>query len=66
MTILVRLEHCRSLGYCARGMRDFFAAHGMDWQEFRERGTPVEQFEATGDDMAIKAATLAREEQAAA
>lgn len=60
---IVRLEHCRALGYCARGMREFFARHGLDWQAFRERGLPASEIEATGDGMAQRAAALAREEQ---
>lgn len=58
---IVTIEHCRSIGYCARGMRSFFAHHGLDWQQFRERGLPAEQIEATGDAMAIRAAAVARE-----
>jgi len=56
----VTLEHCRRLGYCARGMRAFFARHGLDWPRFRAEGLPAEQIEATGDAMAARAAELAR------
>ena len=59
---IVTLAHCRALGYCARGMRAFFAQHGLDWQAFRDRGTPAAEIEATGDAMAMRAAALAREE----
>ena len=59
---LVRLEHCRRLGYCARGMREFLRRHGLDWEQFRREGLPAAQIEATGDAMAIAAARLAREE----
>lgn len=59
---IVTLEHCRRLGYCAKGMRAFFAERGMDWQTFMECGLPAEVIEATGDDMAIQAAALARNE----
>lgn len=57
---IVTLAHCRTLGYCARGMRTFFEQHGLDWQSFRERGAPADQIEATGDAMAARAAELAR------
>lgn len=57
---IVRIEHCRQLRYCARGMRAFFERHGLDWQRFRAEGLPVEDFERTGDAMAIAAARLAR------
>lgn len=59
---MVTLTHCRSLGYCARGMREFFQRHGLDWQAFRECGLPASVIEATGDGMAMRAARLAREE----
>lgn len=59
---LVKLDHCRALGYCARGMREFFALHGLDWQAFREAGLPADTIEATGDAMAVAAANLARQQ----
>jgi hypothetical protein len=60
---IVTLEHCRALGYCARGMRAFFEQHGLDWQAFRAGGLPASTIEATGDAMAQRAAALARERQ---
>lgn len=59
----VTLEHCRALGYCARGMRAFFASNGLDWDEFRARGLPASTIEATGDAMAQRAAALARQSE---
>lgn len=61
-TIIVTLDHCRRLGYCARGMRAFFARNELDWQRFRAEGLPAEEVEQTGDAMAIAAARLARDE----
>lgn len=58
---IVTVTHCKSLGYCARGMRAFFAQHGLDWQAFRDVGLPASVIEGTGDAMAIRAAALARE-----
>lgn len=60
---IVTLEHCRRLGYCSRGLRGFFAAHGLDWNGFRENGLPAPTIEATGDAMAMRAAQLARSEE---
>jgi hypothetical protein len=60
---IVTVEHCRALGYCARGMRAFFAQHGLDWQAFRAAGLPASTIEATGDAMAQRVAALARETQ---
>ncbi len=62
---IVTLEHCRRLGYCSRGLRAFFARHRLDWDAFRASGLPAESIEATGDAMAIEAASLARSESAA-
>lgn len=59
---IVTLQHCRALGYCARGMRAFFAHHGLDWQTFRERGLPADLIEATGDAMAQRVAALSRQQ----
>lgn len=61
---VVTIEHCRRLRYCAKGMREFFTRHGLDWQLFRTSGLPAEQIEATGDAMGIAAARLARQEAA--
>lgn len=58
----VTLAHCRALGYCARGMRDFFVRHQLDWPAFRSNGLPADVIAATGDAMAQRAAELARQE----
>lgn len=59
---IVTVEHCRALGYCARGMRAFFARYGLNWDAFRQGGAPASEIEATGDAMAMAAANLARED----
>jgi hypothetical protein len=61
---IVTLEHCRRLEYCSRGLRAFFARHGLDLRDFAENGLPASVIEATGDSMAIAAAGLARTEAA--
>jgi hypothetical protein len=61
---LVTLAHVRALNYCSRGLRAFFLSKGLDWNTFRTTGLPADVIEATGDDMAIKAAALARQEAA--
>jgi hypothetical protein len=52
----------RALGYCLRGCRAFYAAHGLDWRRCLREGTPGEQLAATGDAMALKVLDLARRE----
>lgn len=58
---MVTLEDVRSLGYCSRGLRAFFAENSLDWNEFRERGLPAVVIEAVDDAMAQRAARIARE-----
>lgn len=62
MTVLVKLEHARGAGYCARGMRLFAKQNDLDWERFITVGIPAEDLEATGDAMAISAAQNARAE----
>lgn len=62
--IMVKLEHARRLGYCARGMRRWFEGREHTWQEFVERGVPAEWALAQGDAMAEAVARLAIEEAA--
>lgn len=50
----------RSVHFCARGARDFFARYGLDWPGFLRDGIPVEDLEATGDALALKVAEHAR------
>ncbi|WP_415518852.1 MAG: hypothetical protein ACEB74_13960 [Desulfovibrio aminophilus] len=58
----VHVRHMRALGYCLRGCRAFYAAHGLDWRRCLHEGTPGEQLAATGDAMALKLLDLARRE----
>lgn len=58
--LIVRLEDIRALKFCSRGTRDFFQRNGMDWATFIKEGLPAEQFEATGDAMALKVVEVAR------
>lgn len=58
--ILVHMKHIRAVKMCSRGTRIFFQRHGMDWSKFLKEGLPVEEFEATGDAMAMQVAEVAR------
>ena len=40
--MLVRMEHCREIGYCARGVRYFFQLHGLDFAKFLSEGLPAD------------------------
>lgn len=60
--ILVNHGDMRSLGYCNRGAREWFARHQLDWSQFIDQGLPAPLLLATGDSMAeeVVAAASAR------
>lgn len=41
--------------YCARGSREFFKRHGLDWGHFLRHGIARETLVSIGDAMALKA-----------
>jgi hypothetical protein len=43
----------RRHGYCASGVRAFYARHDLDYSELLREGTPVESLRETGDGMAL-------------
>lgn len=57
--MIVRIEHARRIpgangkGYCSRGMRLFFAKHGLSYSDFISNGIDAELLIATGDEMAL-------------
>ncbi|PZR90346.1 MAG: hypothetical protein DI537_19210 [Stutzerimonas stutzeri] len=59
----VTIKHIRAAKLCASGTREFFAKHGLPWNEFLERGVPVEALEATGDALAFRVTAIARKEE---
>jgi len=58
--ILVTHGDMRSLGYCNRGAREWFARHQLDWSQFIDQGLPAPLLLATGDSMAAEVAAAAR------
>jgi hypothetical protein len=59
--VIVKMEHCRSLRYCARGVRELFARYGLDFSDFLKNGIPADRLlEATNNDgMCIAAVEVA-------
>ncbi len=57
--VRVTMTHIRSLKLCARGVRDWYAAHGLDYNELVMEGTPVEVLMAVDDSYATKACDVA-------
>ena len=52
-TVLHR--HCRELGYCNRGLREWFAREGLDWPAFVKHGLDAEVLRAKHNAMADRA-----------
>lgn len=46
----VKMDHMRRLGYCARGVREFFSHHGLDYSKFLEEGIDSEELLRVGGD----------------
>ncbi|AUR88724.1 hypothetical protein NVP2117O_46 [Vibrio phage 2.117.O._10N.261.45.E9] len=55
----IHLADLRRAKHCSSGARKFFAAHGLDWQEFIKNGLPEEDFLNTGNRLAIDMVELA-------
>lgn len=60
--VVVYMRHVREAKLCARGAREWFAHHGLPYGAFLSDGLPVEMIEATGDQMALDVARVARAE----
>lgn len=57
--MIVTLQDARALRYCSRGIRQFFARHGLDYSDFLRNGIPARDLRATGDAMALKVIEVA-------
>lgn len=64
----ITIQHLHSVptwngrqGYCHRAAREFFARHGLDWQDFLNNGVDEELLLATQDAMAQALVEHARE-----
>ena len=49
----VTMADLRAAGFCAAGVREFCARHGIDYRELLRVGTPFDVAERTGDAMVI-------------
>lgn len=50
----------RRRGFCRGKSRDWFHAHGLDWEAFVRSGIEAETLEATGDGLALALVQWAR------
>lgn len=40
--MIIRMDDMRRVGYCSRGVREFFSRHGLDYSLFLEEGIDSE------------------------
>lgn len=59
--VMAKLEHARQLGYCARGLRRWFAGREHGWQDFITTGVPAAWLRESGDAMAQRVAEAAEQ-----
>ena len=50
----VTMRDVRACKMCARGAREFFKKHDLDWQDFIKNGIECEKLEALNDAMAMR------------
>ena len=62
--MIVTYQDAKELLYCNRGMRDFFARHGLDYQDFKLNGIEDERLLALDDAMANDLVQYVRSKQA--
>ena len=58
--MIVYMSDIRAAKMCSSGTRAFFERHGMNWSQFLKEGLPAEEFEKTGDAMALQVVEVAR------
>lgn len=61
--VRVNIGHIRASKFCMRGARAWFEHYGISWSDFLKDGIAAEQLEATGDALAYRVTSLAREER---
>jgi hypothetical protein len=61
--MIITMRDVRAAKMCAKGARDFFLRHNLDWSKFVKHGIDAEQIIATGDAMALKVVEVARGRQ---
>lgn len=64
--VIVTMQECRELGYCAGGVRRWLSDRGLNVSEFVLRGLPSSDFRGTGDGSGITVADYAEQKAAAA
>lgn len=52
--MIVLVQDAATVRYCHRGVRAFFARHGLDWSDFVKNGIEADKLRATNDAMAMR------------
>lgn len=60
---IVRMNHLRSIHYCAKGVIKFFEKNNLDIKDFVKNGIDESKLLPLNDAMANKAVEVARKEQ---
>lgn len=58
--IQATIQDAVAIGFCAKGVRKWFGASGLDFRSFVRHGIEVERLEETGDARALAVAAQAR------
>lgn len=61
--VIVTIDDVRAVTLCARGARNWFRANRLDFNLFLQEGLPASVLEATGDSLALKVVTYAKEKK---
>ncbi len=63
--VIVKIEHCRKLLYCSRGIRELFTRYNLDYSDFLANGIDSQVLlEASGyDAMVVDVVEVARGEE---
>lgn len=61
MTVVFN-HHCKSIGYCNRGMRSWFKREGLDWGDFLKHGIDAEVLRKFENAMVDRAIAYAEKE----
>lgn len=63
MTIVIAADMI-ALGYCSKGVREWFKQNGLDYPSFVKNGIDAELLAQTGDAMILRAIDVAKNREA--
>jgi len=59
--MIIRARDAMEINYCVSGQKKFCETHNIDFKKFVKEGVPAEEFERTGDAMALKLVNYVKE-----